>query len=296
MENHKCGFVNIIGKPNVGKSTLMNALVGEKLSIITSKSQTTRHRITGIINGDDFQIVYSDTPGIILNPAYKLQESMNNFVTGSLEDADIALFLTDIFEKPEDEPISTLEKLKKTDIPKILIINKIDLDKDEKENELVEYWKSKEIFDHIIPLSALNKTNIDVLFGLILQNLPLHPPFYPKDELTDKPERFFMSEIIREKILMNYKKEIPYSCEVEIEEFKEEEKLVRIRALIYVERKTQKGIIIGNQGAAIKKVGEQARKDMEAFLDKKVFLQTYVKVRDKWRSNDRDLKNFGYNH
>lgn len=296
MENHKCGFVNIIGKPNVGKSTLMNALVGEKLSIITSKSQTTRHRITGILNGEDFQIVYSDTPGIILNPAYKLQESMNNFVSGSLQDADIILFITDIFEQSEDEPEDTLRKLKHIESPKILLINKIDIDKEETLDKLVDYWKAKDIFDHVIPISALHKTNIDILFGLILNNLPLHPPFYPKDELTDKPERFFMSEIIREKIFLNYKKEIPYSCEVEIEEFKEDEDIIRIRALIYVERKTQKGIIIGNQGAAIKKMATQARKDMEIFLAKKVFLETFVKIREKWRSNDRDLKNFGYNH
>ena len=296
MENHKAGFVNIIGKPNVGKSTLMNALVGEKLSIITSKSQTTRHRINGIINGEDFQIVYSDTPGIILNPAYKLQESMNNFVSGSLQDADVVLFLTDIFEKEEDEPVETLQKLKHIEIPKILLINKTDLDKENKEEAIINHWKEKEIFDQIIPISALNKVNIDILFGLILNNLPLHPPFYPKEELTDKPERFFMSEIIREKILMSYKKEIPYSCEVEIEEFKEEDKLIRIRAIIFVERKSQKGIIIGNKGEALKKVATLSRRDMEIFLGKKVFLETYVKVREKWRSNDRDLKNFGYNH
>jgi len=221
---------------------------------------------------------------------------MNNFVTGSLEDADVILFITDIYETPEDEPEDTLRKLKHIKTPKILLINKIDLDKDEKLDDLVEYCKAKEVFDHIIPISALNKTNIDILFGLILQSLPLHPPFYPKDQLTDKPERFFITEIIREKILLNYKKEIPYSCEVEIEEFKEEEKITRIRALIYVERKTQKGIIIGNQGAALKKMATQARKDMEIFLGKKVFLETFVKVREKWRSNDRDLKNFGYNH
>ena len=296
MENHKAGFVNIIGKPNVGKSTLMNALVGEKLSIITSKSQTTRHRINGIINGDDFQIVYSDTPGIILNPAYKLQESMNNFVSGSLQDADIILFITDIYETVEDEPKETLEKLKHIEIPKILLINKTDLDKDKKEEEIIAHWKSKEIFNHVIPISALHKINVDILFGLILKNLPTHAPFYPKEDLTDKPERFFMSEIIREKILMNYKKEIPYSCEVEIEEFKEEEKLIRIRAIIFVERKSQKGIVIGNKGEALKRVATHARQDMETFLGKKVFLETYVKVREKWRSNDRDLKNFGYNH
>ena len=296
MENHKAGFVNIIGKPNVGKSTLMNALTGEKLSIITSKSQTTRHRISGIINGDDFQIVYSDTPGIILNPAYKMQEAMNNFVSSSLQDADIMLFITDIYEKEEDEPVDTLRKLGYIEIPKILLINKIDLDKENKVEELVEHWKAKDIFDHVIPISALNKENVDILMGLILQSLPTHPAFYPKDTLTDKPERFFMSEIIREKILMNYKKEIPYSCEVEIEEFKEDDKIVRIRAIIYVERKSQKGIIIGNQGAAIKKMATQARKDMEIFLCKKVFLETFVKVQEKWRSNERDLKNFGYQH
>lgn len=295
-ENHKAGFVNIIGKPNVGKSTLMNALTGERLSIITSKSQTTRHRITGIINGEDFQIVYSDTPGIILNPSYRLQESMNNFVSGSLQDADIILFITDIYEKPEDEPEDTLRKLGHIDVPKILLINKIDLDKDSNEEELVEYWRSKEIFDHVIPISALNQTNTDILFGVIKENLPVHPAFYPKDSLTDKPERFFMSEIVREKILLNYKKEIPYSCEVEIEEFIEEKRIVRIRAVIYVERKTQKGIIIGKQGEALKKMATAARNDMEAFLRKKVFLETFVKVREKWRSNDRDLKNFGYSN
>lgn len=296
MENHKAGFVNIIGKPNVGKSTLMNALTGENLSIITSKSQTTRHRITGIINGDDFQIVYSDTPGIIINPAYKLQESMNNFVSGSLQDADIILFLTDIYEKKEDEPEDTLRKLGHIDIPKILLINKIDADKEETLDEIVKYWESKEIFDHIIPISALSKTNVDIVLGLIIGNLPNHPPFFPKDALTDKPEKFFISEILREKILKNYKKEIPYSCEVEIEEFKDEEKLVRIRAIIYVERNSQKGIIIGNKGEKLKKVATEARLDMGTFLRKKVFLETFVKVKDKWRSNDKDLKNFGYNN
>ena len=266
---HKAGFVSIIGKPNVGKSTLMNALVGERLSIITSKAQTTRHRIMGIIGGKDFQIIYSDTPGII-QPQYELQENMMRFVQSSLVDADLILWLVEIGEKMDLE-LKLIQNISKANIPVILIINKIDTAKGTQLNDKMDYW-SKQIeqtsVKQVIPVSALQKLNLDQLMGAILINLPEHPPYFPKDSLTDKPERFFASEIIREKIFENYKKEVPYSTEVVISEFKEEPDIIRIRAEIYVERKSQKGILIGKQGSALKKVGTEARKDLEQFFSK----------------------------
>lgn len=293
--SHKAGFVNIIGSPNVGKSTLMNALVGENLSIVTSKAQTTRHRIMGIVNGDDFQIVYSDTPGVI-KPAYKLQEGMMSFVKTALEDADIILFVTDLFEKKfEEEKI--LARLKNTGIPIILVINKIDLlKKPEDLTTLTENWKKILPSAEILHTSALAKVNTEGLFQKIMEKLPESPPYFPKesDELSDRPEKFFVSEIIREKIFQNYQKEIPYSCEVMIESFKEEEKIIRIRSEILVERDSQKGIIIGHKGEKLKIVGSQARADMEKFLGKKVFLEMYVKVAKDWRKDETRLKRFGY--
>ena len=290
---HKSGFVNIIGNPNVGKSTLMNALVGERLSIITSKAQTTRHRIMGIVNGDDFQIVYSDTPGI-LKPNYKLQESMMKFVRGAVSDADVILYVTDTVEQPSDRNSDILEKIALSGIPVLLIINKIDLTTQEKLEELVAFWQQKLPMATIIPASAKESFNIGAIFDRILSLLPEGEPFYPKDTLTDKTLRFFASEIIREKILTNYDKEIPYCCEIEIDSYKEEAAIDRISATIYVARDSQKGIIIGHKGEKLKKVGQQARQDLERFLDKKVFLQLFVKVNDNWRNSDRQLRRFGY--
>lgn len=289
---HKAGFVNIIGSPNVGKSTLMNVLVGERMSIITSKAQTTRHRIMGIVNGEDFQIVYSDTPGV-LKPNYKLQKSMMDFVYTAITDADVMLFVTDIFEdiKIEEE---ILHKIKNAKVPVLLLVNKIDLAVQDQLETKVQYWKTEVPNAEVIPVSALEKFNVSYVFDRILALLPEGPGFYEKDQLTDKPEKFFISEIIREKILMNYKKEIPYSVEVIIESFKEEEKIVKIRAEILVIRDSQKGIIIGHQGKALKKVGTEARKDMETFLQKQVFLELFVKVNKDWRDNDNQLKRFGY--
>jgi GTP-binding protein Era len=289
---HKAGFVNIIGSPNVGKSTLMNVLVGERLSIITSKAQTTRHRIMGIVNGEDFQIVYSDTPGV-LKPNYKLQESMMNFVHTAITDADLLLFVTDIYEDIKLEE-HILNKIKHAKVPILLLINKIDLATQEKLEEKVAYWKTEVPHAEVIPVSALEKFNINYIFDRIIALLPEGPGFYGKDELTDKPEKFFISEIIREKILMNYKKEIPYSVEVVVESFKEEPTIVKIRAEIMVVRESQKGIIIGHQGKALKKVGTEARKDMETFLQKQVFLELFVKVNKDWRDSDNQLKRFGY--
>ena len=277
---HKSGFVNIVGNPNVGKSTLMNALVGERISIITSKAQTTRHRILGIVNGEDFQIVYSDTPGV-LKPNYRLQESMLSFSNSALTDADVLLYVTDIFDNHEKNK-EFVEKVNFNEAPVILIINKIDLTDQTKLEELVERWKSVLPKAEIFPISATEKFNIDPLFNRILSLLPVSPPFFEKDQLTDKPARFFVTEIIREKILLNYEKEIPYSVEVEVEQFKEEENLIRINALIYVERDSQKGIIIGKGGKSLKKVGSEARKDIESFFEKKVFLELYVKVEKDW--------------
>ena len=289
---HKSGFVNIIGNPNVGKSTLMNQLVGEKLSIITSKAQTTRHRIMGIVSGEDFQIVYSDTPGI-LKPSYKLQESMMKFVTGALTDADVILFVTDTVEE-SDRAAEILDRLKQTSIPVIVVINKVDLSNPTALEALVEKWHSELPEARIVPVSAKEQFNIEPLFQAILSLLPEGPAYYPKDTLTDKTLRFFASEIIREKILKMYDKEIPYSCEIAIDSYKEEPTIDRISATIYVARDSQKGIVIGHKGERLKRVGQAAREDMEAFLDKKVFLQLYVKVNDDWRNNDRELRRFGY--
>lgn len=289
---HKSGFVNIIGNPNVGKSTLMNQLVGEKLSIITSKAQTTRHRIMGIVSGEDFQIVYSDTPGI-LKPSYKLQESMMKFVTGALTDADVILFVTDTVEE-SDRAAEILDRLKQTSIPVIVVINKVDLSNPTALEALVEKWHTELPEARIVPVSAKEQFNIEPLFQAILSLLPEGPAYYPKDTLTDKTLRFFASEIIREKILKMYDKEIPYSCEIAIDSYKEEPTIDRISATIYVARDSQKGIVIGHKGERLKRVGQAAREDMEAFLDKKVFLQLYVKVNDDWRNNDRELRRFGY--
>ena len=288
---HKAGFVSIIGKPNVGKSTLMNALVGERLSIITSKAQTTRHRIMGVLSGDNFQIIYSDTPGI-LKPEYKLHESMMNFVNSSFEDADVLLFVTDLYEKFEDE--KQLNFLKNVKVPVILVMNKIDLAKGSQADDKIQYWKDLFDFDEIINVSALEHLHTEQLFEKIIDLLPEHPEYFPKDTLTDKPERFFVDEIIREKIFKNYKKEIPYSVQVVTESFKEDDTIIRIRAEIFVERKSQKGIIIGHKGEAIKKVGIEARKDLETFFGKQVHLETFVKVEQDWRKKDLKLKRFGY--
>lgn len=289
---HKSGFVNIIGNPNVGKSTLMNALVGERLSIITSKAQTTRHRILGVVSGDDFQIVYSDTPGI-LKPAYKLQESMMKFVTGAVSDADVILYVTDTVEQ-SDRSADILERIRTSGIPTLVVINKIDLTTPEALEALVERWHGILPEAEIVPVSARERFNIEGLFGKILEVLPEGPAFYPKDTLTDKTLRFFASEIIREKILRTYDKEIPYCCEIEIEFYKEEPAIDRIAATIYVSRESQKGIVIGHKGEKLKRVGQLAREDLEKFLDKKVFLQLFVKVSDDWRNNERQLRRFGY--
>ena len=289
---HKSGFVNIIGNPNVGKSTLMNALVGERLSIITSKAQTTRHRIMGIVSGDDFQIVFSDTPGI-LKPAYKLQESMMKFVTGAVSDADVILYVTDTVEQ-SDRSADILERIRTSGIPTLVVINKIDLTTPEALEALVERWHGILPEAEIVPVSARERFNIEGLFGKILEVLPEGPAFYPKDTLTDKTLRFFASEIIREKILRTYDKEIPYCCEIEIESYKEEPTIDRIAATIYVSRESQKGIVIGHKGEKLKRVGQLAREDLEKFLDKKVFLQLFVKVSDDWRNNERQLRRFGY--
>lgn len=289
----RSGFVNIIGKPNVGKSTLMNKLVGEKVSIITSKAQTTRHRIMGIVNGEDFQIVYSDTPGVIDKPAYKLQESMMGFVKSAFSDADIFLFVVDIQDPKRD--ISLIEKLNKMEIPVILILNKIDVSDQDKVMKYADEWRALLPKATVIPVSALHGFNIDPVFELIMKHLPEGPAYFPTDEISDKPMRFFCAEIIREKILTHYEKEIPYSCEVIIESFKEEERITRIMAVIYVIRETQKGIIIGHKGEMLKRVATAARKDMEHMLGKKVFLEVFVKVEKDWRDSDRHLKRFGYN-
>ncbi len=293
---HKSGFVNIIGRPNVGKSTLMNALVGERMSIITNKPQTTRHRIIGIVSDEDYQVVFSDTPGIIRDPSYKMHEAMNRFVDGSFKDADVMLFMTDMTETYEDDdPI--FEKLKKVEVPVFLLINKTDLAPPKEVAQLILKWDKRFKFSEIFPISALKKHNTKPLFNLIVKNMPEGPVYYPKDQLTDKPERFFVSEIIREKILLHYKQEIPYSCEVLVDSFKQDpnKPLVRIHATIYVMRKTQKSIIIGQGGESIKRIGIEARKDIETFIQQKVFLELFVKVRDNWRDDDKSLKKFGYN-
>lgn len=291
-KKHKAGFVSLVGKPNVGKSTLMNVLMGENLSIITSKAQTTRHRIQGIISGDDFQIVYSDTPGII-DPKYKLHENMMSFVNYSLEDADVIVFITDIYEKHDEDAV--IQKINRSEAPVLLVINKIDQVKEEDDVKAkIDYWKEKINATEIIPISALEKFNIDSLFNKLIELIPEHPAYFPKDQMTDKPEKFFASEIVREKIFLNYKKEIPYSCEVVITGFQEEEKLIRVRAEIMVERDSQRAILLGHKGEAIKKLGIMARKDLEKFFGKQFFLQTYVKVVKDWRKHEKKLKEFGY--
>ena len=291
--NHKSGFVNIIGNPNVGKSTLMNAFVGEKLSIITSKAQTTRHRILGIVNGEDFQVLLSDTPGII-KPAYQLQASMMDFVKSAFEDADVLLYLVELGEKElKDEAF--FEKIRNAKIPVLLLINKIDKGNEELLKEAQELWSSKVPNAEVFAISALENFGVTQVFNRIIELIPESPAFYPKDQLTDKPERFFVNEIIREKILMHYKKEIPYSVEIDTEEFFEEETIIRMRSVIMVERETQKGIIIGHKGTALKRVGVEARKDLEKFFGKQVHLELYVKVNKNWRSDARQLRRFGYN-
>ena len=293
MENkHRSGFVNIIGNPNVGKSTLMNAMVGEKLSIVTAKAQTTRHRIMGIVNGEDWQIVYSDTPGI-LKPNYRLQQNMMNFVDGAIGDADIILYVTDTVEKA-DKNGEYVAKLKELSCPIVLVINKIDISDQKKVVELMDYWKGMLPDATIIPASAQEKFNLDSILDAVVSKLPECPPWFDKDAFTDRNLRFFASEIIREKILLNYKEEIPYCCEVGIESFKEGAERYDISAIIYVMRESQKGIIIGRQGSALKKVGTQARIDMEDFFQKKVFLQIYVKVDPDWREDRKELRKFGY--
>ncbi|MCB4807990.1 GTPase Era [Tamlana sp. 62-3] len=291
---HKAGFVNIIGNPNVGKSTLMNAFVGEKLSIITSKAQTTRHRILGIVNGDNFQVVFSDTPGII-KPAYELQESMMGFVKSAFEDADVLIYMVEIGEKAlKDEAF--FNKITNSKIPVLLLLNKIDISNQEQLEEQVQLWAKQVPNAEIIPVSALEGFQVEEVFNRIIEMLPESPPFYPKDQLTDKPERFFINETIREKILLHYKKEIPYAVEVDTEEFLEEEKIIRVRSVIMVERDTQKGIIIGHKGSALKRVGVEARKDLETFFGKQIHLDLYVKVNKNWRSNQNQLRRFGYNN
>ena len=290
---HKAGFVNIVGNPNVGKSTLMNQLVGERISIATFKAQTTRHRIMGIVNTDDMQIVFSDTPGV-LKPNYKMQEMMLAFSESALADADVLLYVTDVIENPEKN-MEFLEKVKKMQIPVLLLINKIDQSDPKKLGDIVEKWHSLLPNAEILPISAKNKFGTDMLLKRIKELLPESPAFFDKDQLTDKPARFFVSEIIRAKILLYYDKEIPYSVEVRVERFKEDEKRIHINAVIYVERDSQKGIIIGHQGIALKKVNTESRKALEKFFDKKIFLETFVKVDKDWRSSQRELDAFGYN-
>lgn len=290
MPHHKAGFVSIVGKPNVGKSSLMNKLVGENLSIITSKAQTTRHRIMGILNADDFQIVYSDTPGI-LEPKYDLQEAMMSYVKVSLEDADVILFVVELGEKYDDQLHARFKRIK---TPLILLINKIDLAKGSQLTDKVTYWREHLPEAEIITVSAVTGENVSNVLPAIQKFLPEHPGYYPKDNFTDRPERFFASEIIREKIFLNYEQEIPYSTEVAIDSFKDEEAILRIRAIIFVERDSQKGIIIGKGGSSLKKVGTESRQDLETFFGKKVFLETHVKVADNWRKQKQRLRQFGY--
>jgi GTP-binding protein Era len=289
---HKSGFVNIIGSPNVGKSTLMNQMMGEKFSIITSKAQTTRHRILGIVNDEDYQIVFSDTPGV-LDPHYKLHENMMGFVNTALKDGDVILLVTDIYETGMAHA-ETLERLKKTSIPVLVLINKIDQGTQEVIEQKVEFWHKEMPNAEILPISALEGFNLEPIRKRILELIPESPPYYDKEELSDRPMRFFISEMIREKIFMHYKKEVPYATQVEVEEYLEDETIIRIRAIIYVERKTQKGIIIGHQGQKIKRVGIDARKDIQKFVDKKVHLELYVKVDKDWRGDDRKLEKHGY--
>jgi len=289
---HKAGYVNIIGNPNVGKSTLMNALIGHKLSIITNKAQTTRHRILGILNEKEYQIVFSDTPGVI-KPAYKLQENMMNFVHSAFQDADVLIYMIEVGEKGlKDEKL--FERLKKTSVPIIMLLNKIDLAEQDFVAQEIEKWSKELPNAQLLPISALNNFNLDVIKEKLVEMLPVSPPYYEKDAITDKSERFFIEEIIREKILKHYKKEIPYCVQIEVEEFFEEEEIIKIRAIIYVMRESQKGIIIGHQGLGLKRIGTEARRDIEKMLDKKVFLATPVKVKKNWRNDNQQLKKFGY--
>jgi GTP-binding protein Era len=292
MSEHKAGFVNIIGNPNVGKSTLMNAFVGEKLSIITSKAQTTRHRILGIVNGEDFQMILSDTPGII-KPAYELQASMMDFVKSAFEDADILVYMVELGEKSLKDELF-FKKLQGSKIPVLLLLNKMDISEQTILEEQVAYWQEQLPNAEIHPISALHNFNVKEVFLRLVELLPEAPAYYPKDQLTDKPERFFVNETIREKILQHYKKEIPYAVEIETEEFLEDEDIIRMRAVIMVERDSQKGIIIGHKGAALKRVGMEARKDLEKFFDKQVHIELYVKVNKNWRTNSHQLRRFGY--
>jgi len=289
---HRAGFVNIVGNPNVGKSTLMNSLVGEKLSIITSKAQTTRHRILGIVNGEEFQLVLSDTPGVI-KPSYELQSSMMDFVKTAIDDADILIYMIEIGESSlKDENL--FNKIKSSSIPVVVLINKIDLSNQEELENQVSEWSKKLPNAEIFPISALKEFQVDNLLQRLIELLPECPPYFPKDQLTDKPERFFVNEIIREKILINYNKEIPYSVEILTEEFKEDQKIIRIRSVIMVERNSQKGIIIGHKGSALKKIGIESRKDLETFFGKQIYIELFVKVNKNWRSNQNQLKRFGY--
>ena len=289
---HRSGFINIIGNPNVGKSTLMNNLVGEKLSIITSKAQTTRHRILGIVNGDNFQLIFSDTPGII-KPSYELQDSMMDFVKSALEDADVLLYMLEIGEKSiKDSEVH--DKIQSAKIPTIILLNKIDLSTQEDIKNQINIWSNQYPDTEIYPVSALNNFNTEKVINRIIELIPESPPYFPKDQLTDKPERFFVNEKLREKILLYYNKEIPYSVEVQTEEFKEEESIIRIRSLILVERESQKGIIIGHNGVALKKIGSKARIELEKFFGKKIFIELHVKVSKNWRSNSNQLRKFGY--
>lgn len=289
---HKSGFVNIVGSPNVGKSTLMNRLVGEKLSIVTSKAQTTRHRILGIVNDDDHQIVFSDTPGVV-NAAYKLHENMMEYVNASISDADVLLFITDIKETEMNHK-ETLERIQRLKVPVLCLINKMDLSDQEGVKEKLDYWQSRLPNANVFPISALHGFNIDGVWEEILKNIPESPPYFDKDAISDRPMRFFISEMIREKIFIHCKKEIPYSCQVEIEEYLEEDDIVRIRAIIIVERDSQKGIIIGKGGEMLKRIGREARIEMEQFIDKKVFLESFVKVDKDWRGSAQKLKKYGY--
>jgi GTP-binding protein Era len=291
--NHKAGFVNIVGLPNVGKSTLMNALVGERMSIISPKAQTTRHRILGIVNSQDYQVVFSDTPGFINQPAYKLQHSMNDSVREALEDADVVIFVTDKFQTDEDQK-HLIDLIQNSKVPTLVLLNKIDLYQKEETEQLMAVWKQKLERSEVLPITASSGINAGKVIRKIVELLPESPAYYEKDKLTDRSTRFFVTEIVREKIFLHYTKEIPYSCEVAIESYNESEKLDRIRCLIFVERESQKAIVIGHQGEALKKVGTEARKDIESFIEKKVHLELFVKVKDKWRNDPNTLKNFGY--
>lgn len=290
--SHRAGFVNIVGSPNVGKSTLMNQMVGEKLSIVTSKAQTTRHRIHGIVNGDDYQVVYSDTPGVV-NAAYKLHEAMMSYVESSFKDADILLFITDIYES-EMNHVATLERVKKLNIPIICLVNKVDLGSQQQVEARIQYWKEKLPNAEVIAVSALHGFGKDWVWQRILELLPENPPYFDKEDMSDRPMRFFVAEMVREKIFLRCEKEVPYSCQVEVEEYIVEENLIRIRAIIIVERDSQKGIIIGKGGSMLKLIGREARKDIEAFVGKKVFLETFVKVDKDWRASEHKLKKYGY--